>query len=320
MKPRILVTRKLPAPVEARILKIFEAQLNPDDALMDAETLLARLEGCDGALMSPTERFPAAMIEALPASCRILASFSVGVDHVDLAAAARRGLTISNTPDVLTDATADIAVLLILGAMRAAWSAQTSLRAGEWGHWAPTGYLGKDLKGARLGIVGMGRIGQATARRAMAFGMKVSYWNRRPVALPADLAALPWERDLDALFAGCDVISLHTPATPETENMVDRRRIGLMPQGAVLVNTARGSLVDDDALIEALTTGRLFAAGLDVFRGEPALDPRYKTLPNAYLLPHIGSATHETRAAMGHKAVDNLEAFFKGEAIPDRVC
>lgn len=320
MKPRILVTRKLPAPVEARIAGLFEAQFNPDDALMNAETILARLKDCDGALVSPTERFPAAVVEALPASCRILASFSVGVDHIDLAAAARRGLTIANTPDVLTDATADIAVLLILGAMRAAWSAQTSLRAGEWGHWAPTGYLGKDLKGARLGIVGMGRIGQATARRALAFGMKVSYWNRRAVDLPADLAALPWERDLDALFSACDVISLHTPATAETDNMVDRRRIALMPQGGVLVNTARGSLVDDDALIEALTSGRLFAAGLDVFRGEPALDARYKTLPNAYLLPHIGSATHETRAAMGHKAVDNLEAFFKTGVIPDRVC
>jgi glyoxylate reductase len=320
MKPRILVTRKVPESVEARIGALFNAELNPDDTLMSAETLLAKLQGCDGALVSPTERFPAAMIDALPASCRILASFSVGVDHIDVAAAARRGLTVANTPDVLTDATADIAMLLILGAMRAAWSAQVSLRAGEWGHWAPTGYLGKDLKGATLGIVGMGRIGQATARRALAFGMKVSYWNRRAVDLPADLAALPWERDLDALFGACDVISLHTPATAETENMVDRRRIGLMPQGAVLVNTARGSLVDDDALIDALAAGRLFAAGLDVFRGEPAFDPRYKTLSNAYLLPHIGSATHETRAAMGHKAVDNLEAFFKTGIIPDRVC
>jgi lactate dehydrogenase-like 2-hydroxyacid dehydrogenase len=260
------------------------------------------------------------MIEALPASCRILASFSVGVDHIDVAAAARRSLTVSNTPDVLTDATADIAMLLILGAMRAAWSAQTSLREGNWGHWAPTGYLGRDLKGAKLGIVGMGRIGQATARRARAFGMEVSYWNRRAVDLPTDLADLRWERELDALFGACQVISLHTPATAETENMVDQRRIALMPKGAVLVNTARGSLVDDDALVAALISGRLFAAGLDVFRGEPALDPRYKSLPNAYLLPHIGSATHETRAAMGHKAVDNLEAFFTSGVIPDRVC
>jgi len=320
MKPRILVTRLLPAPVEARIATLFDPLFNPSDALLTPEALLAKSQDCDGILVSPTDKCAAPIIAALPERCRILASFSVGVDHIDVNAAKRRGIMVSNTPDVLTDATADIALLLILGAMRGAWSAQTSLRANEWGHWAPTGYLGKDLKGARLGIVGMGRIGQATARRAVGFGMTVSYWNRRRPDLPSDLAALPWEPDLDRLFSQCDVISLHTPSTPETENMVDRRRIALMPKGAVLVNTARGAMVDDDALIEALASGHLFAAGLDVFRGEPALDPRYRSLPNAYLLPHIGSATHETRAAMGHKAVDNLEAFFAGRPLPDRVC
>ena len=320
MKPRVLVTRLLPALVEARISTLFEPVFNPTDTLLSPEELLAKSQDCDGILVAPTDRCSASMIGGLSPRCRILASFSVGVDHIDVAAATQRGIAVSNTPDVLTDATADIALLLILGSMRAAWSAQTSLRAGEWGHWAPTGYLGRDLKGARLGIVGMGRIGQATARRAIGFGMKVSYWNRRPLTLPADLSALPWCQDLDSLFASCDVISLHTPATPETDRMVDRRRLALMPKGSVLINTARGSLVDDDALIEALGTGHLFAAGLDVFKGEPALDPRYRTLPNTYLLPHIGSATEETRTAMGNKAVDNLEAFFAGNPLPDRVC
>ncbi len=320
MKPRILVTRKLPAPVEARIAELFDPIFNIDDAVLTEDALLTLCQDCDGVLGSPTEKFSDAVIAALPERCRIVASFSVGVDHIDLAAAARRGLTITNTPDVLTDATADIAMLLILAAMRGAFSAQASVRADQWRAWAPTGYLGKDLKCARLGVVGMGRIGQATARRALGFGMTVSYWNRRAVQLPDDLAHLPWRSDLDALFADCDVISLHTPATAETENMVDQRRIALMKPGSVLVNTARGALVDDEALIAALRSGQIFAAGLDVFRGEPAIDPRYRDLPNAYLLPHIGSATHETRAAMGHRAVDNLQAFFQTGSVPDRVC
>jgi glyoxylate reductase len=319
-KLKVVLTRRLPDAVETRMRELFDAELNLKDQPMDRAALEAAVQRAEVLAPTITDVIDAALINGAGEQLKMIANFGAGVDHIDVEAAVARGIIVTNTPGVLTEDTADLAMSLILAVSRRIVEGAQVVAEGRFEGWTPTWMCGRKLWGKRLGIVGMGRIGQATARRAMAFGMKVSYWNRRALDLPSDLAALPWERDLDALFGACDVISLHTPATAETENMVDRRRIGLMPQGAVLVNTARGSLVDDDALIEALTTGRLFAAGLDVFRGEPALDPRYKTLPNVYLLPHIGSATQETRAAMGHKAVDNLEAFFKTGVIPDRVC
>lgn len=316
-RPRLVVTRRLPKAVEDRAAVLFDTILNPADGIIAPEELPALCLGADALLCAPTDRIDAACIGALPASMKIVATFSVGTDHIDLSAARARGIAVSNTPDVLTEATADIALLLILGAARGAFPAQQALRDGRWSRWGPTEFIGKDLAGAQLGLVGMGRIAQATARRALGFGLRVRYWSRRQVTLPPDLAGLDRIADLDALFAGSDIVSLHIPGTPETADLVDARRIALMPRGSVLVNTARGTIVNDDALIAALSNGHLFAAGLDVFKGEPQLDPRYLSLPNAYLLPHIGSATQATRDAMGLRALANIEAVLSGGRAPD---
>jgi lactate dehydrogenase-like 2-hydroxyacid dehydrogenase len=257
-------------------------------------------------------------IAALPDTVRIIATFSVGTDHIDVEAARARGIVVTNTPDVLTDATADITLLLILGAARRASEGERMIRAGEWTGWRPTQLLGTHLGGKRLGIVGMGRIGQAVARRARAFGMSIHYSNRK---------RLPAEREGDAVFhpdaeemlGVSDVLSLHFPATSETTHWLNAARIERLPPGAIVVNTARGSVVNDEALIAALKRGRLRAVGLDVFENEPNLHPGYRDLPNSFLLPHLGSATVETRNAMGFKALDNLDAFFAGTEPPNRV-
>jgi glyoxylate reductase len=317
-RPVIFVTRRLPPAVTERLTRNFEARLNPEDRLPDAAAVLAGAQGADGLLVCPTDKVTAEVIGRLPASIRIISTFSVGFDHVDLAAAKARGLVVTNTPDVLTDATADIALLLLLGAARRAHEGERMLREDRWGAWAPTGMLGTHLGGKRLGIYGMGRIGQAVARRARAFDMQIHYH---------DLARLPPERELGAtyhdspekLLAASQFLSLHCPATPETRHFLDRRRIALLPDGAIVVNTARGTIVDDGALIEALGSGKIAAAGLDVYENEPAIDPRYRAIENCFLLPHLGSATVETRDAMGFKCLDSLEAFFAGRPVPDRV-
>jgi glyoxylate reductase len=317
-RPVILVSRKLPPAVTERLTRHFEARLNPEDRLLDEAALLAGTAGADGLLVCPTDKLTAAVIGRLPDSVRIISTFSVGYDHIDLAAAKARGLVVTNTPDVLTDATADIAMLLLLAAARRAHEGERMLRDNRWGAWAPTGMLGTHLGGKRLGIYGMGRIGRAVARRARAFDMEIHYH---------DLARLPPEREQGAAFhdtpekllAVSQFLSLHCPATPETRRFLDRRRIALLPDGAIVVNTARGTIVDDDALIEALGSGRLAAAGLDVYENEPAIDPRYRTIENCFLLPHLGSATVETRDAMGFKCLDSLESFFARRPVPDRV-
>lgn len=318
--PRValLVTRRLPAAVEARAAQGYDARLNPDDTPLDAAGLVARADGAQGILCAAGDRLTAETIAALPASVRIVATFSVGTDHIDLAAAKARGLVVTNTPDVLTDATADIALLLMLGAARRASEGERLVRAGAWTGWTPTQLLGTHLGGKRLGIVGMGRIGQAVARRARAFGMTIHYSNRK--RLPAELEeGAVFHADPEAMLAVSDVLSLHFPATPETTHWLNAARIDRLPPGAILVNTARGSVVEDTALIAALRSGRIAAAGLDVFENEPNLHPDYRTLDNAFLLPHLGSATVETRNAMGFKALDNLDAFFAGAEPPDRV-
>jgi lactate dehydrogenase-like 2-hydroxyacid dehydrogenase len=305
--------------VEQRASAEYNVFLNADDAPMDRAEIVAACRDAHALLCSPTERIDADLVAALPAALRVIATFSAGTDHIDLQAARARGIVVTNTPDVLTEATADIAMLLILGACRGVFAAQKTLRQGRWHRWSPTAFIGKEIRGARLGLVGMGRIAQATARRASAFGMQVQYWSRRPVCLSSDLASLKREPDLDRLFATSDIISLHVPGVPETDRLVDGRRIALMPKGAVLVNTARGTLVDDDALIAALDSGHIFAAGLDVFRNEPAFDPRYAERDDCYLLPHIGSATDVTRDAMGMRALDNLDAVFRNGQPLDAV-
>ncbi|MFO1057604.1 MAG: D-glycerate dehydrogenase [Dongiaceae bacterium] len=317
-RPVIYVSRRLPPAVTERLIRHFEARLNPEDRLPDAAALLAGAAGADGLLVCPTDKVNAEVIGRLPDSIRIISTFSVGFDHVDLAAAKARGLVVTNTPDVLTDATADCAMLLLLAAARRAHEGERLVREDRWGAWAPTGMLGTHLGGKRLGIYGMGRIGQAVARRARAFDMQIHYH---------DLARLPPEREQGAVYhdtpeqllAVSQFLSLHCPATPETRRFLDRRRIALLPDGAIVVNTARGAIVDDGALIEALNSGKLAAAGLDVYENEPAIDPRYRSVENCFLLPHLGSATVETRDAMGFKCLDSLAAFFAGRPVPDRV-
>ncbi len=317
-RPVVLVTRRLPEAVEARLQRDYRAVLNGADELYDPATLPRRCEGADAVLPCPTDRLDAAVIAALPASIRAIATFSVGYDHIDLAAAKARGIIVTNTPDVLTAATADIAMLLILAAARGAHSAEALLRTGGWQAWAPTGQLGLEVTGKRLGIFGMGRIGRAVAKRSRGFDMAVHYTDTVPVA-EEDAAGAVYHASAEAMLPHCDILSLHCPLTPETRRFLNAERIALLPERAVVVNTARGGIVDDEALIAALKSGRLAAAGLDVYDGEPKFHQGYLALENAVLLPHIGSATVETRNAMGFTALDNLDAVFAGREPPNRV-
>ncbi len=317
-RPKLLLTRKLPADVETRAARAYDVELNPTDAIRSAEDILVRAEGKEALLVTVADRIDAALVDRLPASVRILASFSVGTDHIDLEAAAARGLAVTNTPDVLTDATADIALLLILGAARGAAPGMAAIREASWKSWAPTGMLGTDIAGKRLGILGMGRIGEAVAKRARAFGMKIHYHNRRRLAPEREGDAI-YHPTAESLFAVSDILSIHCASTPETRRLVGAHALASMPKGAIVVNTARGDIVDDDALIAALAAGRLRAIGLDVYNNEPGIDPRYRSLGNAFLLPHLGSATVETRNAMGFRALDNLDDFFAGQTPRDLV-
>ena len=318
-KPRVLATRHFPPDVEARLAANFDAVLNPDDRLFDGPSLAKASDGCDAILCAAGDALNAETIAKLPASVRMIATFSVGYEHVDVVAAAKRKIAVSNTPDVLTDATADIAMLCLLGAARRAHEGTTMLRTHHWVGWSPTQLMGVHVTGKRLGILGMGRIGQAMADRARAFRMTIHYSNRS--RLPPDLEkGAVFHADADAMLPHCDFLSINAPMTPITRKWVNAERIARLPKGAVVINTARGGVVDDDALIAALKSGYLAAAGLDVFDGEPRIHAGYYGIENAFLLPHMGSATVETRNAMGFKALDNLEAFLlRGQSPPDLV-
>lgn len=317
-RPRLLVTRRLPPAVETRAGRDYEALLNPEDRPLSAQAIVEACQGRSALMPTLTDRLDADLIGRLPDSIKIIATFSVGFEHVDLAAARARGIVVANTPGVLTEATAEITFLLLLGAARRAWEGEALLRSGKWTGWTPTQLMGVQLTAKRLGILGMGRIGQAVARRARAFGMEIHYHNRRRLDAEVEEGAV-YHAEPEDLLTKSDFLSLHCPLTPETRKFLDARRLALLPRGAVVVNTARGPVVDDGALIAALKSGHVAAAGLDVYDGEPALDPGYLDLPNAFLLPHLGSATVETRNAMGFKALDNLDAFFAGREPPDRV-
>lgn len=269
-------------------------------------------EGVEGLLITPRDKMTAAAIAALPASVKIIATFSVGYDHIDVPAAAARGIIVTNTPDVLTEATADIALLLILAASRRAREGEAMVREATWVGWNPMQLIGWQITGKRLGILGMGRIGQALAQRARACGMQIHYHNRHRLPAETEAGAI-YHPTLETLLPVSDVLSLHAPASVATDRLMNADRIAALPKGAILVNTARGSLVDDAALIAALGSGHLAAAGLDVFAGEPDIDPRYRSLPNVFPLPHLGSATVETRTAMGMRALDNLAAVLAGQ-------
>jgi glyoxylate reductase len=317
-KPKVLVTRRLPPAVTERLIREFDAVTNPDDRIMSADEIVAGAQGKNALLVTPADKINAALVERLPASIRMIATFSVGYEHVDLAACKARGISVSNTPDVLTDATADIALLLMLGAARRAYEGERAVREATWKSWSTTYMLGVHMTGKRLGFFGMGRIGQAVARRARAFSMTILYSNRK--RLPADLEqGATFYADTEAMLPHCDFLSINAPGGADTYHWFNAERIAMLPDGAVVVNTSRGGLVDDNALIAALKSGKIFAAGLDVFENEPNLNPGYRTLPNAFLLPHLGSATIETRDAMGFKALDNLAAFFAGKPLLDQV-
>lgn len=317
-KPKVLVTRRLPDAVHDRLGRDYDPVFNMDDHVFDRDELLRKAEGMDAIVPCHTEKFSAEVIAALPASVRIIANFSVGVDHVDLEAAARRGIVVTNTPDVLSDATAEIALLLTLGAARRASEGERLVRAGAWTDWSPSFMVGTQVTGKTVGIVGMGRVGQVAARRFRGLDMTVRYHNRHRIPAEAEQGVI-YHDSLEDMLGHSEFLSLHAPATPETRGLLNAERIARLPDGAVVVNTARGALVDDDALLEALRTGKLAAAGLDVFNGEPGGDPRYRDLENVFLLPHVGSATKETRIAMGNRAIDNMEAFFAGREPGDRV-
>lgn len=317
-KPRVVVTRKLPEAVEARLRRDYRPSFNADDHVYSRVELLAACEGADAVLPCHSERFDADTINLLPESVRAITNFSVGVDHVDLDAARKRGIIVTNTPDVLSDATAEVAMLLLLGAARRASEGDRLVREARWKLWSPAFMVGTQVTGKRLGIVGMGRVGQVVASRARGFDMEIHYHNRRPLPPEIELGAT-YHESVEPLLAQSEFLSLHCPATPQTRRLLDARRISLLADGAVVVNTARGALVDDDALLEALGTGKIAAAGLDVFNDEPDIHPGYRALENVFLLPHIGSATRETRDAMGFRALDNLDAIFAGEEPGDRV-
>ncbi len=319
--PKVIVTRRLPASVEAALRERFDVELSRRDEPTNAEGLQRVLGQADGLLSTVTDRLTAEVLAAYPIRTRIIANFGVGYENIDLPAAQAHEIVVTNTPDVLTDCTADLAMTLILMTMRRAGEGERELRSGRWLGWRPTHLMGARVAGKVLGLVGMGRIARALARRAHhGFGMRVLCFDPSPPS-PVELAAVGAEprATLAALLAESDVVSLHCPSTPATRGMMNAARLAQMKPGAFLINTARGDVVVDDAVIAALKSGHLAGAGLDVFRGEPNIDRRYLGLENAVLLPHLGSATRETREAMGFRAIENLAAFFDGRTVPDRV-
>lgn len=318
---RLVLTRRLPEPVMALFDRGFTAWCNGDDRTLSASELLhaARDHRADVLLVMAMDRVDADLIAALPDSARVIATYSVGHEHIDLAAARTRGIAVLSTPDVLSDAVADMAMLLLLAAARRAHEGEALIYERRWTGWSPTQLVGRDLTGGRLGILGMGRIGRAVARRAQhGFAMRVHYCNRRP--LSAELAdGATFCADLREFFAASDFLVLAAPASPETQGILNASTIATLPDGAVVVNVSRGGLIDDTALISALRSGKLAAAGLDVFNNEPALDPGYLTLPNVFLQPHQGSSAIETRLRMGEMLLDSVTRTLAGESVPNRL-
>lgn len=316
--PRILVTRKLTDEAERVFSETFACHLNAEDRALGAEGIVAAAEGSDGLAITSMDKFDAALISRLPASVKILATVSVGHEHVDLAAARSRGISVTNTPGVLTDATADIALLLMLGAARGAYWGERMVRENRWPPPSVVKPLAHDFSRQRLGILGMGRIGAAVARRAKGFDMAIHYHNRKP-SPEADSLGATYHANLEAMLPHCDFLSINCPLTPETKDLISAHTLALLPKGAIVVNTARGGVVNDGDLIAALRSGHIAAAGLDVYNNEPNIDPRYREFENVFLLPHLGSATSRTRTDMGLRALANLKAFFAGEKPPDQL-
>jgi lactate dehydrogenase-like 2-hydroxyacid dehydrogenase len=317
-RPVVVVTAQFVEAVEERIDREFEARRNPRQEPPTQPELLRLAEGADALLITPANQLDEDFFEKLSPSVKVIATCTVGYDHIDLAAASRKQVAIANTPGVLTDATADIAILLLLGASRRAYEAQQFLRSGHWKGVNMTDFLGCQLTGKILGIYGLGRIGQAVAARARAFGMQIHYCNRTELP-PEQALGATFHEKVEDLLRVSSFLSLHAPATPETHHFLNTETLALLPRGAIVVNAARGNLVDDDALIAALKRGQIFAAGLDVYDGEPRVNAGYFDLQNVFLLPHLGSATVETRVAMGMLAIDNILAVLEGKVAPSLV-
>ena len=317
-KPILVVTSRYTKEIEDRIDRDYNARRNPNHSPCSQQKLLAAAEGADALLITLADRLDSGFFQNVSPTVKVIASYGVGFDHIDLEAAARRKIPVAYTPGVNHEATADIAMLLLLGASRRAYEAQELVRTGAWKPLSPDMLLGWQVGGKVLGILGMGRVGQAVARRARGFGMKIHYCDAS--ALPTELAgdAIYHENPSDLLRVS-QFLSLHAPETPQTRHFLNSKTISLLPPGAIVVNTARGGLVVDDDLIAALKSGRVAAAGLDVFAGEPQLHPEYLSLKNTFLLPHIGSATIETRTAMGMLALDNVDAVLTGGSPPTLV-
>lgn len=315
-KKIVVATRRWPQEVELRIARDYEARINLADGLYSSDELINVSKGADALLITGQDRMDAGVISRLASSVRVIATLSVGFDHIDLAAATNRGILVTNTPEVVTDATADITILLLLGASRRASEGEALVRTGKWHDPRPTELLGWQLTGKNLGIYGMGRIGQAVAERARAFGMKIHYTNLHRLRPELEREAV-FHADARELLSVSSFLTLHAPGTNATARFLNAETIELLPPGAVVVNAARGSLVDDGALIAALRSGRIAAAGLDVYNGEPHVRPEYRVLPNVFLLPHLGTATIETRTQMGMRGLDNVDAALAGKTPRD---
>jgi lactate dehydrogenase-like 2-hydroxyacid dehydrogenase len=318
-KPVLVVTRPpLPPEVTERVNREFVVRLADTPESLTSDGLVTLSDGASGLLVSLADRIDASFFERVAPSVKIVATRSVGYDHIDLASAARRHIAVANTPGALTDAVADATILLLLGASRHAYEAQQFIRSGEWAHTAPLAFIGRQLTGKVLGIVGMGRIGQAVAHRARALGMQIHYTD--PFPLTDDVAhGAVFHADPLELLRVSEFLTLHAPATADTHHFLNAKTLALLPRGAIVVNTARGDLIDDDDLLAALDAGTVAAVGLDVFEHEPAIDPRYLTLKNAFLMPHLAAATIETQTAIGMLALDNIDAVLDGRTAPSLV-
>jgi lactate dehydrogenase-like 2-hydroxyacid dehydrogenase len=319
-KPKVIVTRKLPDPVETRMRELFDTELNLSDEPMSRAQLSDAVGRADVLVPTITDKIDAGLMEKAGPKLKVIANFGAGVDHIDVAAANAKGVTVTNTPGVLTEDTADLTMALIMAVARRIVEGANVTQAGEFHGWTPTWMMGHRITGKRLGIIGMGRIGQAVARRARAFGLQIHYHNRKPVSsrIAEELEATYWE-SLDQMLGRSDIVSVHSPHTPATYHLLSARRLKLLQPHAILINTARGEIIDETALAELLKSGAIAGAGLDVFEFEPKINPKLLNLPNAVLLPHLGSATIEGRIDMGEKVIINIRTWMDGHKPPDRV-
>jgi glyoxylate reductase len=314
---KILITRKLLKASEEKALKIFDANINKNDELYSQSKLIELSQGCDAILTSLTEKMDEDTINKLPDSVKVISNFAVGFGNIDLEAAKKRGIAVTNTPDVLTDATAEIAMLLILGAARRASEGIEYAKNSNW-KWSADFLIGKQLTGARLGILGMGRIGGAVAKLSKPFGMEIHYHNRSKLNPELEEGAI-YHENIKSLFSVSDVLAINCPATKETVNIINKETLEYFPTGAIITNSARGDMIDDEAMLVALDRKKIYAVGLDVYKGEPNLNPGYLKHKSAFILPHLGSSTKQTRTAMGDLAVDNIDEFFKIGNCKNRV-